>query len=198
MNDGTKKAVGTIIAAIIAGIFLLISVGKIPFPFFEDKATATLYPTYTPFPTSIVTVAPTRTQLTSTLQPNATATQVSQTTTLPTPTPRLDILPNGEIVSAKSLAGLIGGSSAYWTKRGPVVWGYWDEGHNVIFRHPGGNTILTYWAGFPEPRNADGCLIIVPESDNQTRYVKCSSGTAAEFESDGAGFHLVDYTGFFK
>lgn len=108
-----------------------------------------------------------------------------------------DLLPNGEVVSPESLSRLIGGDAAYWTKRGPVVWGYWNEGHNETFRHPGNDTILTYWAGFAEPRNAEGCSITIPASDNLTRYVKCPPGTTAEFEADGVGFHLIDYTGFF-
>jgi hypothetical protein len=118
-------------------------------------------------------------------------------TAYPTSTPTPLILPNGEVVSPESLARVIGGDAAYWTQRGPVVWDYWDKGHNVPFRHPGGNTILTYWAGFPEPRNSEGCRIAIPQADNMTRYVKCPSGTRAEFEADGVGFHLIDYTGFF-
>ncbi len=116
----------------------------------------------------------------------------------PTPTTRNDILPNGEVVSPESLAKFIGGKPEFWTKRGPVVWGYWDEGNNMTFRHPGNNTILTCWAGFSEPKNANDCSIIIPEADNLTRYVKCPPGTQAEFEADGVGFHLIDYTGFFQ
>jgi len=153
--------------------------------------------TYTPVPPTDTPVPPP----TNTLVPTPTHTPLPLPTNTPVPptsVPRTDILPNGEVVSPESLARLIGGNPAYWTKRGPVVWGYWDKGHNVTFRHPGGNTILSYWAGFPEPRNATECSIIIPESDNMTRYVKCLSGTRAEFEADGVGFHLIDYTGFFK
>jgi hypothetical protein len=109
-----------------------------------------------------------------------------------------DLLPNGEPVSPESLARLLGGEPEYWTKRGPVVWGYWDKGHNVTFRHPGDDTVISYWAGFPEPRNAEDCSIVIPENEEATRYVKCPAGTQAEIEADGLGFHLVDYTGFFQ
>ncbi len=142
------------------------------------------------------------------LQPSATHQEIEPSPTYtpippilsptPTSTSGANILPSGEVVSPESLAKFIGGKPEFWTKRGPVVWGYWDKGNNMTFRHPGNNTILTYWAGFPEPRNAGGCLIIIPEADNATRYVKCPSGTQAEFEADGVGFHLIDYTGFFQ
>lgn len=102
----------------------------------------------------------------------------------------------GQEVSSESLASCIGGNAAYWTQRGPDVWGYWDEGNKVTFRHPGGSTILSYWAGFPDPRNADGCQIVVVQSED-TKYVKCAIA-GAEFESDGVGFHLVDHTNIFK
>ncbi len=122
---------------------------------------------------------------------------VLPTPVLPKLVQRTDILPNGEVASPESLARFVGGDPVYWTKRGPVVWGYWDKGHNATFRHPGGNTILTYWAGFPDPRNAGDCQMVIPEADSLTRYVKCPPETAAEFEADGVGIHLIDYTGYF-
>ena len=118
-------------------------------------------------------------------------------TPVPTSTQSSNLLPNGESVSPASLSKLVGGTAAYWTQRRPVVWGYWDKSHDVTFHHPGNNMVITYWAGFAEPRNAEGCSIVIPSSDNLTRYVKCPAGTRAEFEADGVGLHLVDYTDFF-
>ena len=104
-------------------------------------------------------------------------------------------------MSAQSLAELVGGKPEYWKPTGPVSWGYRDEGSTTTFRHPGGDAILTYWAGFPEPRNANGCSIIIHQSEYvpeyQTRYVKCPSGSHPEFESDIVGINLKDNTGFF-
>lgn len=108
----------------------------------------------------------------------------------------VSVLPNGSPVSPDSLADLLGGEAQYWTNRGPDVWGYWNKGGNVTFRHPGGGSILTYWSGFPEPRNASDCQSIIVQAED-TRYVKCPNGTKAAFESDGVGFHLIDHTGYF-
>lgn len=167
-------------------------------PTVTNTSELAMTPTFTPelLPTDtlipLTPVLPTNTAI------PPTPVRPTNTPILPTLTPRSDILPNGEVVSPETLANLIGGNPAYWTKRGPVVWGYWDKGNNATFRHPGNNTILTYWAGFSEPRNAGDCLIVTPQADNLTRYVKCPSGTQAEFEADGVGFHLIDYTGFFQ
>ncbi len=103
---------------------------------------------------------------------------------------------HGEVVTANSLARIVGGDPNFWTQRGPAVWGYFDKNHNKIFRHPGDNMVLTYWAGFAEPINAADCSMIVIDAEN-TRYVKCPPGTLAEFEADGVGLHLIDYTGLF-
>jgi hypothetical protein len=51
-------------------------------------------------------------------------------------------------VPPESLARIIGGEASYRTRRGPGVWGYWNQGQNATFRHPGGTTMLTYWWGF--------------------------------------------------
>lgn len=106
------------------------------------------------------------------------------------------LLPNGDSPSPEALASLVGGEAIYWTKRSDVVWGYWNEGHSMTFRHPGGDTILTYWAGYPDPRNASDCAIVIRKED-KTRYVKCPNGTKAEFEADGVGIHLFDFTFLF-
>jgi hypothetical protein len=102
----------------------------------------------------------------------------------------------GEQVTGQALAKCIGGKADFWTYRGTDVWGYWDKGNNVTFHHPGNNTILSYWAGFPDPRNAGSCEIIVVQSED-TKYVKCTE-KGAEFESDGVGFHIIDHTSIFK
>lgn len=103
-------------------------------------------------------------------------------------------LPNGEMITAESLARQIGGDAEHWTERGgdKCVWGYWNPDVLFTFRHPGGNTMLTYWSGFAEPRNSRGCWVAVPEkggdSDGTTRVVQCPEA-GAEFEADGVGFH---------
>jgi len=111
---------------------------------------------------------------------------------MPTPTSRTgrtDILPTGDVVSAQSLARVIGGDAAYWTPQDGGVWRYWNKGVMSTFRHPGGNITLTYWAGFPEPRNADGCSIgETVHEGGRTRTVQCTKA-GAEFEADGVGFH---------
>lgn len=70
-------------------------------------------------------------QSTATIQENA-----QQPTALPVTSPPIvsesDFLPNGEPVSPESLARLIGGKPEYWTKRGPVVWGYWGGILNFV------------------------------------------------------------------
>ena len=111
----------------------------------------------------------------------------------PTATQRICRLPNGEAISAESLAAQIGGDATHWTYRGGnCVWGYWNKEVQSTFRHPGGNTILTYWSGYAEPRNAGGCWVTVPEPggehDGKTRVVQCPDA-GAEFEADGVGFH---------
>jgi hypothetical protein len=102
----------------------------------------------------------------------------------------------GEPVTPEVLSNCIGGESAYWTLRGPDVWGYWNKGHNTAFRHPGGNMILTYWDGFPMPSNTKSCKIVDVKSE-KTKYMKCSD-PGAEVVADGIGLHLVDHTPFFS
>lgn len=104
---------------------------------------------------------------------------------------------HNEPVSPETLAKIVGGDVSYWAQRGSVVWGYSNKNHNTVFHHPGDNMILTYWAGFGDPQNADDCQIIVPLNDNLTKYVKCPSGTKAEIIADQVGLHLEDYTGYF-
>lgn len=104
---------------------------------------------------------------------------------------------HNEPVSPEALARIVGGDAAYWKQAGPVVWVYSNKGHNTLMRHPGDNMILTYWAGFGDPQNADGCQIIVPPADNLAKYVKCPSGTNAQIVADQVGLHLIDYTGYF-
>jgi hypothetical protein len=104
-------------------------------------------------------------------------------------------LPNGEVISADSLARVIGGEAQYWTPRGEnCVWGYWNKDVMVNFHHPGGNTILTYWYKFEEPRNSRGCWVVVPaknsEWDGETRTIQCPE-PGAEFNADGIGFHPI-------
>lgn len=90
----------------------------------------------------------------------------------------------------------IGGSADKWTPRNDehTMWGYWDQDHKVTFRHPGNNSMLTYWNGFPEPQNARGCWVQVPKKsdrwDGTTRTVQCPTA-GATFEADGVGFHPV-------
>lgn len=105
-----------------------------------------------------------------------------------------EFLISGHSITPENLSLIVGGSATYWTERGAGVWGYWNEGNNATFRHPGENMVLTYWAGFYAPRNAAECQIVIQDN---TRFVKCPTGTQAEFEADGVGLHLIDYTGLF-
>ncbi len=210
---GGMLALAAIVIALLAWLVPFHPVGPSPVRLGTSQANQEL-PSHTPVMVTVVVVATTVApqQLLSATQvpppairlpPTATpvrptATRYVPPTLLPLPAATPLKLPNGEVVTAESLARNVGGNAAYWTVRGPVVWGYWDKGHNVTFRHPGGNTLLSYWAGFPDPRNADGCRIVYPPAESGTRFVKCPSGTRAEFEADGVGFHLVDYTGYFQ
>jgi hypothetical protein len=172
----------------------------IPFRFFDDFVlvllgtrelpcldTATAVPTYT---VDVATDASVQTEV-------SVDTTVAPTTTV-TPDPPAPVagacrLPNGNVISGDSLAAQIGGDPAHWTYRGGhCVWGYWNKEVITTFRHPGGNTILTYWSGYAEPRNTGGCWVAVPEPsgehDGKTRVVQCPDA-GAEFEADGVGFH---------
>lgn len=147
-----------------------------------DATMPPVTPTNTPFPPTATSVPPT-----------ATAVPPTNTPVPPTPTERICRLPNGEAISAESLASQIGGDAAHWTYRGGnCIWGYWNKDVISMFRHPGGNTILTYWSGFAEPRNTRGCWVAVPEKggdfDGTTRVVQCPDA-GAEFDADGVGFH---------
>lgn len=172
----------------------------IPFRFFDDFVlvllgtrelpcldTPTVVPTYT-VTAAIATSVQTEIPADTPVPPMATSTPVP-----PPPTKRVCRLPNGEAISPESLARQIGGDVAHWTYRGGnCVWGYWNKDVIATFRHPGGNTILTYWDGYAEPRNSGGCWVTVPvpggEHDGKTRVVQCPDA-GAEFESDGVGFH---------
>lgn len=94
----------------------------------------------------------------------------------------------------KWLASNIGGKPEFWTYRGHNVWGYWDQGNSVQFRHWGKNTILTYWKGFAEPINTRGCWVQIPPKagvwDGDTRTVQCPDA-GATFNADGVGFHVI-------
>lgn len=141
--------------------------------------------------TSAAAIAATATSkaATATAKANETANQAQ-----PQPLPHQEApagctLPDGEVISAQSLAKIIGGNERYWTDQGNCVWRYWDQGNNVTFRHPGGNTILTYWEGFPLPKNSNSCIIeSTIFNGGPTRTVQCTN-PGAEFEADGVGFH---------
>lgn len=112
-------------------------------------------------------------------------------------------MPDGTVITAQVLADQIGGKPEFWTPRSDAaranclggVWGYWDKDHPVQFKHPGGNTMLTYWSGFKEPTgNIRGCWIQIPVKgdrwDGTTRTVQCPD-PGALINADGAGFHPV-------
>jgi len=112
---------------------------------------------------------------------------------------QIEKLPNGKEASAETIAELVGGNAKYWTKRASGIWRYWNQGYSVTFHHPGGNSVLSYWAGFPAPENAEDCLAReINQTTGKERYLKCPNGTQAEFQADGVGFHLTDDTGYFK
>ena len=142
---------------------------------------------------------------TTTNIPPATATpQIQATNTQPVlqPTPvqvatQSPVLIHNEPVSPETLARIVGGDAAYWKQAGPVVWIYSNKGHNTLMRHPGDNMILTYWAGFGDPQNDDGCQIIISPANSSEKYVKCPPATNAQIVADQVGLHLVDYTGYF-
>ncbi len=127
--------------------------------------------------------------LSSTPDPqNATATAIQ-----PTASTAQCFLPDGTEISPERLSAVIGGAPQAWTARGDnCVWGYWDPNNIVTFRHPGGNTLLTYWVGYESLRNADNCIVEVPPrsatADGETRTLRCPDA-GAEFEADGVGFH---------
>ncbi len=91
----------------------------------------------------------------------------------------------------------IGGKPEKWTSRNDqrIVWGYWDPDHVTTFRHPGRNSLLTYWSNFAEASNARGCYQDVPPKggiwDGTTRLLQCPNGGGATFQADGVGFHPV-------
>ncbi len=96
----------------------------------------------------------------------------------------------------KWLSTNIGGSPEKWTSRNDehTMWGYWDPDHPVTFKHPGQNSMLTYWSGFAEPQNARGCWVQIPKKsdrwDGTTRTVQCPL-PGATFSADGVGFHPI-------
>jgi hypothetical protein len=127
--------------------------------------------------------------------------QSTPTSQLPTSNPptatQSPVLIHNELVSPETLARIVGGDAAYWKQAGPVVWVYSNKDHNTLMQHPGDNMILTYWAGFGDPQNADGCQLIISPANSLEKYVKCPSGTNAQIVADQVGLHLIDYTGYF-
>ncbi len=144
-----------------------------PFPINELQPTDTPYPTYT--------AAPSLT--TPTIQPSQNVQDLN--------------LIHGEPISPETLAKTVGGNAAYWTQAGSYVWVYSNKGHNTLMRHPGDNMILTYWKGFGNPQNADGCQIIISPVNSLEKWVKCPPGTNAQIMADQVGLHLTDDTGYF-
>ena len=113
---------------------------------------------------------------------------------LPTKSP---ILIHGESVSPESLARIVGGNGTYWQQAGTVVWVYSSKNNNTTIRHPGENMVLTYWAGFGDPQNANHYQIIISPVNNLEKAVKGPTGTNAQIVVDQVGLHIVDYIGFF-
>ena len=141
---------------------------------------------------------PSNTLPTNTPSPTATNTpQIQATNTQPTmlqpPVPTI----HGESVSPETLARIVGGDARYWKQAGGVVWVYSNENNNTTMRHPGENMVLTYWAGFGEPQNADSCQNIISPKNAFEIAVKCKSGTNAQIVADQVGLHIIDDTGFF-
>jgi hypothetical protein len=117
--------------------------------------------------------------------------------TIPAVSTQAPVLIHNETVSAESLARIVGGNTAYWKQAGAVVWVYSNKDHNTTMRHPGENMVLTYWAGFGDPKNAIDCQVIISPVNSLEKAVKCPSGTNAQLVADQVGLHLVDHTGFF-
>lgn len=172
----------------------------VPFRFFDDFVLVLLSTRELPC-LDVITAVPTytvETKIDASVQTEVPIDAAVPPTTTVTPVPPASVagachLPNGEVISAESLAAQIGGDPAHWTYRGGnCVWGYWNKDVVAVFRHPGGNSILTYWSGYAEPRNTGGCWVAVPERggehDGKTRVVQCPDA-GAEFEADGVGFH---------
>jgi len=115
---------------------------------------------------------------------------VYSTETIPLPpTPCIPTFPNGAPITNESLANIVGGEARYWTTNGNVVWTYSHKNVNATFLHPGGDFVLTYWAGFSQPRNSQGCTIEkIMYNDSATYSLKCPT-SGAEFEADGVGLH---------
>lgn len=172
----------------------------VPFRFFDDFVLVLLGTRELPC-LDVITAVPTYTveaKIDTSVQTEVPVDAAVPSTTTVTPVPPASVagachLPNGEVISAEALAAQIGGDPAHWTYRGGnCVWGYWNKDVIATFRHPGGNSILTYWSGYAEPRNTGGCWVAVPERggehDGKTRVIQCPDA-GAEFEADGVGFH---------
>ena len=200
-NDfSITKLLLAIIALLVIIIFLLLGwkITKLGFLGFELEPPATSTPELIPTPTIVQYEEPTNIPpATATPQIQATNTQpVLQPTTAQVVT-QSPVLIHNEPVSPETLARIVGGDAAYWKQAGPVVWVYSNKDHNTLMRHPGDNMILTYWAGFGDPQNADDCQIIISPANSLEKYVKCPSGTNAQIVADQVGLHLIDYTGYF-
>lgn len=158
----------------------------------------TIAPTVPPPPATIAPPAPTTPPSVPTPIPPADTPAPAPTTAACTP----NTMPDGTVITAEVLAAQIGGKAEFWTPRDAVAeagcnggpWGYWDPDNVITFRHPGGDTMLTYWSGFSEPENARGCWVQIPEKgdrwDGTTRTIQCPD-PGATFEADGVGFHPV-------
>lgn len=108
------------------------------------------------------------------------------------PTRFVCTFPSGQPITSNSLSEVIGGEAAHWTlNEATCVASYMNKGIDSTFRHPGGGTLLTYWMGFPPPRNAGECEMGETTFEGgATRTLRCPTA-GAEFEADGVGFHAL-------
>lgn len=131
--------------------------------------------------------------MTTSISPTNTALPVfvPEDTASPANTQVACVLPSGEEVSPDILALVVGGSAAFWKAESACRWVYENSGVNASFRHPGGDIVITYWAGFPKPKNAASCEVTErPWNSAPTYEVRCTTG-GAEFEADNVGLHAI-------
>ncbi len=209
MNSRTRNIIFAAVSLGLIGCICAALAGTIVGVAAIPPATTRVVPTSAPLPTTIGP-APTTppTVITATPPPVVITATSTVAPPPPTTTPSTaacvpNTMPDGTVITAQVLANQIGGKAEFWTPRSDAaranclggVWGYWDKDHSVQFKHPGGNTMLTYWSGFKEPTgNIRGCWIQVPVKndrwDGTTRTVQCPD-SGALINADGVGFHPV-------
>jgi hypothetical protein len=197
---GVGIGIGVVLTVFVVGILGArpsgINLGPVEFDF-QATATIATNPIVPPPTIAQYQESANTPPVTAIPQVQATNTQPVLQPTITQAAAQSSILIHNEPVSPETLARIVGGDAAYWKQAGSVVWVYSNKDHNTLMRHPGENMILTYWAGFGDPQNTDGCQIIISPANSLEKYIKCTLGTNAQIVADQVGLHLIDYTGYF-